>query len=178
MALGPQPQGPPKKQEQTDVIVDDADLIRKLGLGRSNKEREALITAIPHVEVHPLKTPYPPDEAWIAESKNAKEQWMAKWFDEDGKAINIADKRTSKKIKDREWTTAIDRAKLKVIQANESMIFVNLDLSAPDVLVVLRNFVPDPKIVKYIGDHALKVVLDRKNARVRCSFLRHPFLRH
>ena len=164
MALDPQPEGPPEKQEQTDAVVDDADPVRKLGLGRSSKEQEAFIAAVPRFEVQPLKTPYPHDEAWIAERKNAKAQWMAKWFDEDGKAMNIADKRIRKTIKERERTTVIDRTKFKVVQANESVIFMNLDQSEPEVLVVLRNFVPDLEMVKYVGEHALNAALDHKNA--------------
>jgi hypothetical protein len=35
-------------------------------------------------------------------------------------------------------------------------------------VIVLRNAIADPGIVSYIGEHSLKAVVDRKDARVHC----------
>jgi hypothetical protein len=131
--LGPQPEGPPASHDQLDVIVDDRDLIRLLVLDCTEAERDAFIATIPHIDVNPLRISYPTDQAWVAESDKAKEQWMAEWFDKDGKPKKTADSRTKKTIRDRLATTVVDRSKLKVVKASESVIFVDPNRPQPEV---------------------------------------------
>lgn len=169
----PQPVGPPPGYHSKKVNTDDMTLIGSLGLDRTDEQRNIYIANIPHYDIHVLEQPYPPANCWASESIKATQDWFKTWYPNGvtGVPAKLADSRKPRTLRERAATIQINQTLLRNVVANESVIFEDpsLPLERRVVLIIIRDFVPDKRVVNYIGGHSLDAVTDRINSRVRLT---------
>ena len=147
-----------------NCVVDDGLLTETLGLGRSKEEDDIYLSKIERRDITELETIYPHPYKWLSECMAATASWKSVWDytpikDIRGKTI------------DRFPIMQLDRSKMTVVPADQSIIFY--DPQSPDkpVLFVKRDFVQDEGVRKAIGIMSLKATVERRSDRVQSLVL-------
>jgi len=107
-----------------------------------------------------LATPYPPIDTWMAESQETLNLWSD--------MINRK-KRHDNRPKPRILMDVVDRTQVFTVPADRSMI-IRDRLTGKIVMVVIRNFVGDSTLLKYIDTIVQASVDFRKSTRVSVMF--------
>ncbi len=155
---------PPKPTKR--VILNDADLIRALGLDWTVEQTEAYLEAkVPKYYVSRLdrnEMPVAP-KVWYAESDEVKKEWEEFWKDApyaDSRINKKAGRKTARKIE------VLDRSKFKhVLRRGEYGRFYD-DKTKELVFVRLPNIVESKEVLEMINHVCKRAVRERRGDRV------------
>ena len=150
-----------------NVSVDDPALVKLLGLGRTDAEREAFISANFKTEfIQRRKQPYPYSKYWSVESHTAYLDAYNKWTDRKSGILKLREPRNKKSRPLIDNPLAfLDPDLLRVVAQSESVIFRDAKTKAL-VFVVMRKVVKDQGIIEHIATNVKQAVEMRLGERV------------
>jgi hypothetical protein len=141
-------------------IINDPILTSILGLDRSRKEHDIYLSKMERRFVAALETEYPPLHDFASESRGTTSHWESVWY-----YTSVDDVRGLQR--ERPVVVQLDRSKMTVVPANQSIIFYDSEQPEKPVLFVKRGFVQNEDVKTAIGMMTLNAVVNRRGDRVQ-----------
>lgn len=155
----------PEGSPGANSVVDDPVLLRNLHLDRTDEDHNLYLSKIRNRPIRQCEEPYPPYKEFVSESLESKEYWEKRW-----KYTPLKDGRGQRWM--RLPVTVLDRSKMTVVRANESVIFHEPLNPSRLVLVVLRGVVRDVEVLRALSVLCVRATVERRDIRVRLHSIR------